>query len=139
MIETNIIGPLVHLLQNTEFEIKKEVASAISNATSGGTHEQIKYLLSQQCVKLLCDLLVCPDPRFVTVCLEGLESILKFREAKNLGWSGDINLYAQMIDDAEEEERLTSEEGCRLPTREILEFFGVKLNAEKGDQLGGRL
>ena len=50
----------------------------------------------------LCDLLVCPDPRIVTVCLEGLENILKVGEAeKTLGNSGDVNYYAQLIDDAE--------------------------------------
>lgn len=43
MIEAALIGPLVNLLQTAEFDIKKEAAWAISNATSGGTHEQIKY------------------------------------------------------------------------------------------------
>ena len=42
-MEANIIGPLIHLLQNAEFDVKKEAAWAISNATYGGTHEQIKY------------------------------------------------------------------------------------------------
>lgn len=42
VVEAGIIGPLVNLLQNAEFEIKKEAAWAISNATSGGSHEQIK-------------------------------------------------------------------------------------------------
>ena len=50
VIEANIIGPLVHLLQNAEFEIKKESAWAISNATSGGSHDQIKYAY---CYKLV--------------------------------------------------------------------------------------
>ncbi|KAG8479286.1 hypothetical protein CXB51_029098 [Gossypium anomalum] len=40
---SNIIAFLVHLLQNVEFNIKKEGAWAISNATSGGTQDQIKY------------------------------------------------------------------------------------------------
>ncbi|KZV47327.1 importin subunit alpha-1 [Dorcoceras hygrometricum] len=107
VIEANIIGPLVQLLLNAEFDVKKEAAWAISNATSGGTHEQIKYLVSQQCIKPLCDLLVCPDPRIVTVCLEGLENILKVGEAeKNLGHTGEVNLYAQMIDDAEGLEKI---------------------------------
>jgi hypothetical protein len=44
VIDANIIGPLVQLLQNAEFDIKKEAAWAISNATSGGTHEQLKYV-----------------------------------------------------------------------------------------------
>ncbi len=38
VIEANIILPLVHLLQHAEFDIKKEAAWAISNATSGGSH-----------------------------------------------------------------------------------------------------
>jgi hypothetical protein len=42
IIDANIIPPLVSLLATAEFDIKKEAAWAISNATSGGTHEQIK-------------------------------------------------------------------------------------------------
>ncbi|MBA0736876.1 hypothetical protein Gogos_010364 [Gossypium gossypioides] len=107
VISAGIFAPLVHLLQNAEFEIKKEAAWAISNATSGGTHEQIKFLVSQGCIKPLCDLLNCPDPRIVTVCLEGLENILKVGEAeKNLGHTREVNLYAQLIDDAEGLEKI---------------------------------
>uniref|UniRef100_A0A6N2MW74 GATA-type domain-containing protein n=2 Tax=Salix TaxID=40685 RepID=A0A6N2MW74_SALVM len=88
VIEAGLIGPLVNLLQNAEFDIKKEAAWA-------------------GCIKPLCDLLVCPDPRIVTVSLEGLENILKVGEAeKNLGNSGDANFYAQMIDDAEGLEKI---------------------------------
>lgn len=66
-----------------------------------------RYLVGQGCIKPLCDLLVCPDPRIVTVCLEGLENILKVGEAeKSLGNTGDVNLYAQMIDDAEGLEKI---------------------------------
>ncbi|XP_030958094.1 importin subunit alpha-1a-like [Quercus lobata] len=107
VIAADIIAPLVNLLQNAEFDIRKEAAWAISNATSGGSPEQIKYLVNQGCIKPLCDLLICPDPRIVTVCLEGLENILKVGEAdKNSGSSGDVNLYAQMIDDAEGLEKI---------------------------------
>lgn len=42
VIDANIIPPLVALLGNAEFDIKKEAAWAISNATSGGTPDQIK-------------------------------------------------------------------------------------------------
>lgn len=102
VIEANIILPLVNLLQHAEFDIKKEAAWGISNATSGGSHEQIQFLVSQGCIKPLCDLLMCPDPRIVTVCLEGLENILKVGEAdKESGKNGGINLYAQMIDECD--------------------------------------
>ncbi|KAK4743557.1 hypothetical protein SAY87_001558 [Trapa incisa] len=107
VIEANLIGSVVNLLHNAEFDIKKEAAWAISNATSGGSHEQIKFLVSQGCIKPLCDLLICPDPRIVTVCLEGLENILKVGEGeKNLGHSGGVNLFAQMIEDAEGLEKI---------------------------------
>lgn len=102
VIEAGIVLPLVQLLQHAEFDIKKEAAWAISNATSGGNPEQIGFLVSQGCIKPLCDLLICPDPRIVTVCLEGLENILKVGEAdKVMGMNNGINIYAQMIDECE--------------------------------------
>jgi len=77
VVETNIILPLVHLLQHAEFDIKKRAAWAISNATSGGSHGQIQFLVKQGSVTSLCDLLIYVDPRIVAMYLEGLESILK--------------------------------------------------------------
>ncbi|KAF9591229.1 hypothetical protein IFM89_003180 [Coptis chinensis] len=99
VIAANIIRSLVHLLQTAEFDIKKEAAWAISKATSGGNNEQTKYLVSQGCIRPLCDLLVCPDPIIVTICLEGLENILKVGEAeKNVGHTKGMNVFAQLID-----------------------------------------
>ncbi|CAH8390445.1 unnamed protein product [Eruca vesicaria subsp. sativa] len=71
VIDANIIPSLVHLAQNAEFNIKKEAIWAISNATGGGSHDQIKYLVEQSCIKLLCDVLVCPDGTIIFLCLEG--------------------------------------------------------------------
>lgn len=66
-----------------------------------------RYLVSEGCIKPLVDLLICPDPRIVTVCLEGLENILTVGEAdKNMGNNGGVNLYAQLIDDAEGSEKI---------------------------------
>lgn len=107
VIEAGIVGPLVNLIQSAEFDIKKEAAWAISNATSGGTDDQVKFLVNEGCIKPLCDLLNCPDPRIVTVCLEGLENILKVGEADK-GNNGGMNLYAQLIDEAEGVEKIES-------------------------------
>lgn len=61
-----------------------------------------RFLVSQGCIKPLCDLLICPDPKIVTVCLEGLENILKVGEAdKERGLNGGINMHAVMIDECE--------------------------------------
>ncbi|KAI9186230.1 hypothetical protein LWI28_015100 [Acer negundo] len=101
VIEANIIGPLIHLLQNAEFDIKKEAAWANLKSYIWW------YLVSQGCIKPLCDLLIYPDPRIVTDCLEGLENILKAGEAdKSLGNTRGVNVYAQMIDDAEGLEKI---------------------------------
>ncbi|XP_039008784.1 importin subunit alpha-like [Hibiscus syriacus] len=100
VIDAGLIAPLVHLLENTEFEIRKEAGWAISNATCSSNLEQIKFLLDEGCV-MLCDLLLCPDPRTVFICLEALENILKVGEArKNMGDSIEVNLYVQLIDEA---------------------------------------
>ncbi|KAF8401388.1 hypothetical protein HHK36_012326 [Tetracentron sinense] len=109
VIAADIIAPLVHLLQTAEFDIKKRL-----HGQSQMLHLAVliifmgdRYLVSQGCIKPLCDLLVCPDPRIVTVCLEGLENILKVGEAeKNLGSTAGVNLYAQLIDDAEGLEKI---------------------------------
>ncbi|GAU36039.1 hypothetical protein TSUD_208090 [Trifolium subterraneum] len=108
VIEVGLIASLVNLFQNAEFDIKKEVVWAFYNASSGGTNEQIKYLVSQSCIKPLCDLLVCHDPKIVTICLDGLANFLKVGKAeKSFGNTGDdVNLYAQMIDDAEGLEKI---------------------------------
>ncbi|XWS14233.1 hypothetical protein CRYUN_Cryun36dG0105600 [Craigia yunnanensis] len=101
VIEANIISPLVHLLQHAEFEIKKEAAWAISNATSIGPREQIQYLVKQGCIKPLCYLLVCPDPRVMTVCLEGLDNILKIGEADKESGNSVVNIYTEMIEECD--------------------------------------
>jgi len=100
VIEANIIPPLVHLLATAEFDIKKEAAWSISNATSGGSPDQIKYLVQQGCIKPLCDLLTCNDPRLVTVALEGIENVLKAGEYEAPQNSG-TNPYTAFVDEAE--------------------------------------
>lgn len=68
-----------------------------------------RFLVSQGCIKPLCDLLICPDPRIVTVCLEGLDNILKVGEAdKEMGMNNGINLYAQMVDECEGLDKIES-------------------------------
>ncbi|CAL9777394.1 unnamed protein product [Musa acuminata subsp. burmannicoides] len=141
VIDANIISPLVHLLQHAEFDIKKEAAWAISNATSGSSNEQIHYLASQGCIKPLCDLLVCPDPRIVTVCLEGLENILKVGEIeKDLGKCG-VNPYAQLIDECEGLDKIENLQGhdnneIYEKTIKLLERYWVEEEDEAQDALG---
>jgi len=100
VIEANVIPPLTHLFDTAEFGTKKEVAWSISNATSGGSPEQIRYLVQQGCIKPLCDLLTCNDPRLVTVALEGIENVLKAGKQEELSHGG-TNPYTTVVDEAE--------------------------------------
>ncbi|KAA3472573.1 Armadillo [Gossypium australe] len=120
IIEANITAPLVHLLQIAESDIHKQATKAISNATSGGTHDQIRFLVSQGCIKSLCDFLYYADePETIAACLQGLENILKVVEAdKNMGITGGVNLYAQMIDAAGGREKIKI-----LGSLKITEFY----------------
>jgi hypothetical protein len=100
VIDNNLIPPLIQLLETAEFDIRKEAAWAISNGTSGGTPNQIKFFVSQGCIRPLCDLLAVSDPRIVTIALEGLENILKIGD-QDAKATGSHNMMATYIAEAD--------------------------------------
>ncbi|KAJ5656652.1 Karyopherin alpha subunit [Penicillium longicatenatum] len=104
VIDAGIIAPLINLLANGDFKTRKEACWAISNATSGGLQkpDQIRYLVSQGCIKPLCDLLACPDNKIIQVALDGLENILKVGEMDKEAGQGEarVNRYALFIEEA---------------------------------------
>jgi len=83
VINASVFPKIIHLLQSSEFDIQKEAAWAASNATSGGTPEQILYLVNQGVVPPLCALLNVHDSKVITVALEGLENILRVGQTTN--------------------------------------------------------
>lgn len=101
VIDANIIPPLINILQNADFKTKKEACWAMSNATSGGLQEpsQIRYLVSQGCIKPLCDLLKSTDNKIIQVALDGLENILKVGENDKEQNNG-VNQYALFVEEA---------------------------------------
>jgi hypothetical protein len=103
VIDANIIPPLIHILQHADFKTRKEACWAISNATSGGLQEpsQIRYLVSQGCIKPLCDLLTMMDNKIIQVALDGLDNILKVGEMdKQAAGPGAVNQYALYVEEA---------------------------------------
>jgi importin subunit alpha-6/7 len=119
------------LLANAEFEIRKEAAWAISNATSGGSPEQIKFLVTQGCIRPLCDLLTCSDPKIVTIALEGLENILKTGEddSRASGTQNQMAVYVSEADGLNKIEDLQQHSNNEIYEKciKILEtYFGVE-------------
>lgn len=103
VIDANIIPPLINILQHADFKTRKEACWAISNATSGGLQEpaQIRYLVTQGCIKPLCDLLTMMDNKIIQVALDGLDNILKVGEMdKQAAGPGAVNQYAQYVEEA---------------------------------------
>lgn len=96
VIDANIIESLIQHLILSDFDVKKEAAWAIANATSSGSYQQIRYMVSKGCIKPLCDLLETNDARIVAVALEALENIL---EKGNMEELDDENDYGLLIED----------------------------------------
>eukprot|EP01043_Picozoa_sp_COSAG02_P060364 COSAG02_NODE_7871_length_2810_cov_3.125046_2_plen_553_part_00 len=131
VIDCGLIPPLVQLLATADFDIKKEVAWAISNVTEGGTAEQIRYLVRQQCIRPLCDLLTVQDYRIVNVALKGIKHILQVGEEDKEKSETKMNDYARLVDEADGEGRLktlrsASNDEVNGWATEILEtYFGL--------------
>ncbi|XP_044726633.1 importin subunit alpha-7 isoform X3 [Chrysoperla carnea] len=98
VIEANIFPVLIDILSKADFKTRKEAAWAITNATTGGTAEQIRYLVEQNCIRPLCDLLTVMDAKIVLVALNGLENILRLGEQDAKAQNG-VNPYAVLIEE----------------------------------------
>jgi len=99
VIDCNIFPVLIEILTKAEFKTRKEAAWAITNATSGGSSDQIRYLVSQNCIAPLCDLLTVMDAKIVQVSLSGLENILRVGEQDNQAHGLDGNPYATLVEE----------------------------------------
>ncbi|ODV98330.1 hypothetical protein PACTADRAFT_83624 [Pachysolen tannophilus NRRL Y-2460] len=102
VIDSNLIPPVIRALATGDYKTKKEACWAISNASSGGLSrpDQIRYLVSQGCIKPLCDLLSVADNRIIEVALDALENILKMGEMDKEARGSTINENAMYIEEA---------------------------------------
>ncbi|ODV58408.1 karyopherin alpha [Ascoidea rubescens DSM 1968] len=103
VIDANLIPPLIKLLDSSgDYKTRKEACWAISNASSGGLTkpDQIRYLVSQGCIKPLCDLLAIADNKIIEVTLDALENILRMGEMDKEASGESINRFSVFIEDA---------------------------------------
>uniref|UniRef100_H2XPB4 Importin subunit alpha n=2 Tax=Ciona intestinalis TaxID=7719 RepID=H2XPB4_CIOIN len=86
-IDSNIFPKLIEIMNTADYKTRKEGAWAITNATSGGIPQQIRYLVNNNCIPPLCDLLGAQDARIILVALNGLDNILRLgkQEAQGSG------------------------------------------------------
>lgn len=102
VINANLIPQIIRLLAHGDYKTKKEACWAISNASSGGLvkPDQIRYLVSQGCIKPLCDLLDVADTKIIEVTLDSLENILKMGELDKEARGSSVNENALYIEEA---------------------------------------
>ncbi|CAB4253882.1 similar to Saccharomyces cerevisiae YNL189W SRP1 Karyopherin alpha homolog [Maudiozyma barnettii] len=102
VIDANVVPSLVAILKSSDYKTQKEACWAISNASSGGLQksEIIRYLVSQDCIKPLCDLLEMADNRIMEVALDALENILKVGEKDKEARGLAVNENADLIEKA---------------------------------------
>ncbi|XP_062572618.1 importin subunit alpha-7-like [Saccostrea cucullata] len=95
---------LLHLLSSSKESIRKEACWTISNITAGNRMQIqcvtliIRFLVDQDCIPPLCDLLTVMDAKIVQVALNGLENILRLGEQDAKNHNG-TNPYAVLIEE----------------------------------------
>ncbi|KAL7666336.1 Importin subunit alpha [[Candida] zeylanoides] len=102
VIDANLIPQIIRLLVSGDYKTKKEACWAISNASSGALTkpDQIRYLVSQGCIKPLCDLLSIADTKIIEVTLDALENILKMGELDKESKGSNVNENSLYIEEA---------------------------------------
>ncbi len=77
VIDSAIFPKLLEQLQSEDYKLQKEAAWTIANALSGGTPDQVWYLIHEGSIPLLCSFLQVYDAKFVIIILESLENMLR--------------------------------------------------------------
>jgi len=124
VLDSPIIFILFRWMNEGSSVVRKEIAWIITNAISGGTKDQVKYLVDAGFLRLLVDLLISQDCEIIVTCLEALNNILKVGDKI----SSVENSYATIIEicgglDAIEALQNHSQEKIYKLSAEILEQY----------------
>ncbi|CAH8632573.1 unnamed protein product [Heterobilharzia americana] len=77
VVKHNIIPCVLEILHKGEFRTQKEAVWVISNFTNGGTAEQCAYLLNQNVLKALSNILTVNEPKVVLMVLEAVKKLFE--------------------------------------------------------------
>ena len=97
VISANVIPILIRLISEGEAKVRREAAWAITNLICGGTDEQVKYAISQGCIRPLCEVLDAQDTKLIQVVLDGIREICRFGSVNTV--DGE-NVCADWIEEA---------------------------------------
>uniref|UniRef100_A0A1I8HJ35 IBB domain-containing protein n=1 Tax=Macrostomum lignano TaxID=282301 RepID=A0A1I8HJ35_9PLAT len=143
VLDCSLAGPVLEALRYAEFGTRKEAAWFVANAASGGSPEQVNYLVSCGCLQPLCDLLNLPDARIVEVALTALEAVLRSGASLAAAAGSGRNPFVHLVEECSGLERLEylqSHENERLYRRSHLlidRYFSASADDEALDEERG--
>lgn len=92
----NVMTTVISLL-NSSYDIKREAAWIIANATCNGKIEHIQYLVERNVISQLYGLLSVPDVEIKDVTLNALSNILRIGKDLQRATGSDTNPYVRKI------------------------------------------
>lgn len=77
VIDSAIVPKVLEQLQSEDYKLQKEAAWTIANTVSGGTSDQVWYLIHEGSIPLICSFLRVYDAKFLILILQSVENMLR--------------------------------------------------------------
>lgn len=94
LIDNQIIPSLINVLKEGDARSQKEAAWAVTNFTSGGSTEQIIYLVRSNVLEPMVTLMRSGDAKTLIVVIDGINNILKCAETL-----GELDQMARLLEE----------------------------------------